>query len=308
MTLKRILVLFLLAAPLYSQVSAGPISSPEAAAAAATVTEQSRPVAYSDLYCNGFLSPTPLSTQRFVAGGLDTPLQSRYFTGELIFLRGTGYAPGARVSIVRHLKDPDRFDPFPGQSRRLNSAGELYGDIGYAVVLENRGTHMAVARVEFACDSVVDGDLVTPFAVRQPVYYRKSSTMDRFPAQLAAPIGQIVASRDFDQYSGAGHKVFLNVGSAGGVKPGDYLRIVRGYRKSEMDSTDAAVFSSNIYEDTQKDPPRLPHDELGDLPRRVIGEAVILSTRPHSASAMITFSLQEIQVGDSVEREQPPAR
>ena len=305
MTLKRMLVLLLLAAPLYAQVGAGPISSPQAASAA-MVTEQNQPIAYSDLYCNGFLSPKPLPTGRFVAGGLDTPLQSRYSTGELIFLRGSDYEPGTRVSIVRHLQDPDHFDPFPGESKLRKSAGELYGDIGYAVVIENRGANIAVAKVEFACDNIVDGDQVMPFAVRQPVFYRKSSTMDRFPAEPPAPIGQIVASRDFDQYPGAGHKIFLNAGADRDLKPGDYLRIVRGYRKSEMDATDAAIFNSNTYEDTQKNPPRLAHSQLGDLPRRVVGEAIILSTQPGSATAMITFSLQEVQVGDRVEREQPP--
>jgi outer membrane protein OmpA-like peptidoglycan-associated protein len=47
--------------------------------------------------------------------------------------------------------------------------------------------------------------------------------------------------------------------------------------------------------------------EAADLPRRTIGEMVILYTTPVSATAMVTRSLEQVQVGDGVEMmEEPP--
>jgi hypothetical protein len=39
------------------------------------------------------------------------------------------------------------------------------------------------------------------------------------------------------------------------------------------------------------------------LPKHVVGEAIVLSTQPRSATAMLTFSLEDVHVGDMVELE-----
>ena len=51
---------------------------------------------------------------------------------------------------------------------------------------------------------------------------------------------------------------------------------------------------------------KLPAGKLSELPRRVVGELIVLSTQPSSATAMITFSLEDIHVGDRVELEPGP--
>jgi hypothetical protein len=39
------------------------------------------------------------------------------------------------------------------------------------------------------------------------------------------------------------------------------------------------------------------------MPRRSLGELIVLSTTPSSATAMVTFSLEDVHVGDEVELE-----
>jgi hypothetical protein len=269
----------------------------------ARISQFDMPVNQSDLYCAGFVSAKLLPRQSFVAGGLGTPIQSHFRERDLIYLRGGGYEPGERVSLVREMRDPNFFTPFPAARNLLMRTGQMYGELGYARVLEIRGRNIAVAQVEFACQSIVTGDLAVPFVPKPALTYRKRSSMNRFPGTPASVAGRIVAAREFDQYLSAGSKIYVNVGAQKGVKPGDYLRVVRDYQIQSNDSVDAAVFEEPFGEDTQKNPPKLPKKSLGELPKRVVGEAIVLGTTSGTATAMITFSLEEVHIGDVIELE-----
>ncbi len=310
---RLVILLFAFSVTVWAQ-QAGPAAvkrggvalSPTTPEVTANVTERLVPITHSDLYCSGFMIQDRIPREKFVEGGLHSPNTTRFVASDLIFLRGTGYQPGTRVSIVREVRDPNRYYPFPDEAQLAATGGRPYKDLGYADIIEIRGTETAVARVEFSCDAIVPGDLILPFMVRPAVPYRQTSTLDRFPAERPRPVAYIVMNKDFDQYFGAGAKVYLNTGANRGLKAGDYLRVVRSYQKQEMDRADAASYSATVIEDTQKDPPTLSARRTAkDLPRRVVGEVVILSVQPSSSVAMVTFSLEELHIGDSVERETP---
>jgi hypothetical protein len=291
------------------------------------ISQYALPVSRSDLYCAGFVSSQRLSRDHFVAGGLATPIQTHFGDRALIYLYGGGYAPGTRVAIVREMRDINLYTPFPEAQELLRRTGQVYGEMGYARVIEIRGHDVAVAQVELACQDMVSGDLAVPFVEKPALTYRKRSAMDLFPAASNAVTGRIVGARDFDHYLCAGSKVYLNLGNENGLKPGDYLRVVRGYTVESaklqaklkaafppvdithgsdapaMDPADAAVFNELDGDETQKNPGKLPKKSLGQLPRHVVGEAIVLSTQPRSATAMITFSLEDVHVGDAIELE-----
>ena len=42
---------------------------------------------------------------------------------------------------------------------------------------------------------------------------------------------------------------------------------------------------------------------MADLPRRAVGEVVILSVTPSSSTGMVTFALEDVRIGDDVELE-----
>ncbi|HYG99710.1 MAG TPA: hypothetical protein VD837_11310 [Terriglobales bacterium] len=274
-------------------------------AASANVTEQRVPVSKSDIYCAGYISKQTVNRENFVAGGLQSPHTTRFVDRDIVFLRGSGYQPGTLVSIVREWKNPDRFDLYKGASKLLKETGQPYQDIAYARVIELRGTDTAVAQMEFGCESVVPGDLVVPFVERSSVTVRQSTTLDRFPGEKPSVEGKIVLARDGDQLITTGRKVYLNVGLDKGVKVGDYLRVTRGYTPDETDEADAATLKSTVMDDTQKNAPKFPNNKLKELPRRVLGEVVVIGATPDSSTAMVTFMLEEMHVGDAVELEAP---
>jgi len=309
---KRVMLIALLltAAAAFSQQprNAGSQDLPVPVRLTAQVSERNVPVTKSDLYCAGFVSAKPLSREHFVGAGMDSPVQSRYQEREFVFLRGGGYTPGTRVSIVREVADFNQYSPFPSAHNLLGKTGRVYSDIGYAKVVENRGTNTAVALAEFTCDNILPGDLVVPYVERTPVAYRPRTTMGVFPAAPARISGKIMASRDFDSYLGSSHAIYLSVGEAQGLKAGDYLRVVRDYRSVSLDQTDAAVSSAaDVTDDTQQHAPKMAKKQEHELPRRVIGEVVVLSTHSGGATAIITFALEPIQLGDTVELEEAEA-
>ena len=311
---RAILMVFLLTAMVYGQEqgtveTVSPALPPPPPPDAAHVTEANIPLNPSDLYCAGFVSEHPLPRNRFVAGGVDSPVQFRFQDRQFVYLRGDGYTPGTRVSFVREMQDVNDYTPFPEIRKMGQRAGRAYGEIGYAAVVEIRGAGLAVAQVEFTCDgSVATGDLAIPFVAKGPLSYRKISTLDQFPEQHGKVSGRIIGTRDLDLYPRPGQKIYLNVGERNGVRAGDYFRIVRAYGRKVMDPVDAEMFNSTAGEDTQKDPPKMLPKNLVELPRHVLGEAIVISTQPGSATAMITFALSEIQLGDWAELEEVQAR
>ena len=119
-------------------------------------------------------------------------------------------------------------------------------------------------------------------------------------------------AKDFDLLLGTGSKVYMNVGANQGVKVGDYLRAVRTYEADLQDPVDSLSFKASATEDTQKSAalhrrttcsPR-PKDlrfSVADLPRRAMGEIVVINTTPTTATGMLVFALEDVHVGDHVE-------
>src|SRR5436853_3263149 len=95
-----------------------------------TPTVQFATPTYADLYCAGFISKQLLPDANYVAGGLQTPNTTKFVTGDIIYLAGGGYTTGGQYTIVRELKDQNRYEVFPGQAKAVNSAGQPYGEIG----------------------------------------------------------------------------------------------------------------------------------------------------------------------------------
>jgi hypothetical protein len=97
------------------------------------------------------------------------------------------------------------------------------------------------------------------------------------------------------------------------VKIGDYFRTVRSYTADEHDPVDSLSFKSSLAEDTQKKPPYWGHHlferskgptiNVSDLPRRAVGQVVVIGVTPTTATGMITFALEDVHIGDGVELE-----
>jgi hypothetical protein len=268
---------------------------------------------YADLYCAGFISKHVLPDANYIAGGLETPTTTKFMRGDIVYLRGTGYTAGAEYEIIRELRDVNEYETFPGQRKLLKETGQPYEEVGRVKVIDMR-SKAAIAQVEYSCDGINPGDTAIPFAEKQAITFHGPLRFDRFLPASSKVSGRIVMARDFDSQLGTGQKVYINVGSNQGVKIGDYFRAVRSYEADLRDPVDSLSFRAAIAEDTQKKMPSFdpemfekqngPVIHVRDLPRRSVGEMVIIGVTDTTATGMIVFANEDVHAGDGVELDQ----
>lgn len=265
---------------------------------------------YADLYCAGFINKTLLPNANYVEGGLQTPNTTKFVTGDIIYLAGGGYTIGGQYTIVRELKDQNRYEVFPGQEKTLAATGQPYGEIGRVRIVDTR-SKAAIGQIEYSCDPINPGDIAIPFTEKPAISFHPPLRFDRFIPKTGKTSARIVLGKDFDSTLGTGMKVYMNFGTNQGVKVGDYFRAVRSYSADLADPVDSLSFAASTAEDTQRRPPSIegnwmtktkgPNIHVGDMPRRAVGEIVIIGTTPTTATGMIVFALEDVHVGDGVE-------
>src|SRR5579863_3196539 len=276
-------------------------------------TQRVQTPTYADLYCAGFISKQTLPDANYVSGGLQTPTTTKFTRGDLVFLAGTGYSAGAEFEIVRAVRDVNEYEMYPGQKKLLKETGQPYEEVGRIKIVDTRN-RTAIAQIEYACDGINPGDTAIPFAEKQAVTFHTPVRFDRFLPSSSKLTGRIVMGKDFDSQLGTGHKLYLNIGANQGVKIGDFFRAVRSYDADLNDPADSLSFKAAIAEDTQKKTPSVdpamftkgngPVIHVRDLPRRSVGEIVIIGVTNTTATGMVVFSMEDVHAGDNVELDQ----
>src|ERR1700722_19759303 len=264
----------------------------------------------ADIYCAGFISKGKVPDAKYVNGGLESPTSTKFDNGELVYLEGKDYPVGSLFTIVRELRDVNEYEIYPGMRKLLNTVGHPYAEVGRVRILDTRA-HSAIAQVEFSCDPINPGDVAVPFVEKPPVAFHVPGHFDRYAPANGKLTGRILLGKDFDTILGAGVKLYLNVGTNQGVKEGDYFRVVRSYTSTLHNAVDSLSFKAQISKDTQVASPTYEATMLTrgkgvnihveDLPRRAVGEIVVLSTTPTSSAAMGVFALEEGDAGVRVE-------
>jgi hypothetical protein len=266
-----------------------------------------------DVACAGFINDRLLPNASFVAGGLQTPNTTKFAANEIIYLAGTGYQAGERYEVVRELRDPNRYELFKGQFAMLKSLGQPYAELGRVRIIDTR-SKLAIAQVELSCEPIVPGDLVVKYQEKPAIAAHAPLRFDRFLPTSGKTSGRIIMAKDFDGELGTGMKVYMNLGTNQGVKVGEYFRGFRPYEDDLHNAVDSLSFKASTAEDTQQRPASFeqhmftgtkgPAIHVRDLPRRAMGEIVILNATPTSSTGMIVFALEDFHVGDGVELDQ----
>jgi hypothetical protein len=305
--MKSVLAALLLAIPLAVIAQDQAPAAPDAMYVPSTNMQihEEQPT-YSDIYCSGFLTKQHISNATHVLAGMNAPHEMR-FAGNgsgntYVYLEGPGYVLGNQYAVVRRVEDPDRYESLDGLHKLEKQAGEEYSDIG-RVVVTYIDKEVAVGKIEFSCEPMTPGDILVPFQEKQMVKYRQGKVQFARFAPYGGQTGRIVNGKDFDQDMGAGQIVYVNIGTNKGIHPGDYLRIERNYDPNLMLDVDRMSLKTPYYSDESKNNVNLTNRDYRKLPYRGVGELIVLSVTPDTATCMITMSLEDVLVGDVVEVE-----
>jgi hypothetical protein len=251
-----------------------------------------------DVYCSGVVSRESLSYDTYLISGEQSNFQTIFAQGDYVYInRGSsgGVKIGDQFDIVRPEKNPAHIKWFESQSAALRAMGKHWIDLG-RVVVESVQPNVSIAKVAFSCDFMQRGDYARPH-VDRAVPEIPSFDGNRFPAPSGRQQAMVVTAKDFALASGANSVVYVNMGSAQGVKAGDFIRIFR-YQGTRHDTAYQLFWTQFRMWGFGSTP---VHYNWSDLPRELLGEGVVMRVSENSATVMITMSLKDIFLGDYVE-------
>jgi hypothetical protein len=193
--------------------------------------------------------------------------------------------------------------------------GYYVKEIGLVRVLEVQ-SKTSTAQVTVSCDTATYGDLLRPYQEPTVPNASQNRPLPRYTEGVGGITGRIVLSRGFHEYLAANQIVYIDLGSNDGVHPGDNFTIYRKVGKSEgvVKYKDDKIaqkknqgFQSDRYRggeysiDAQNS-----HEEVlrtrPEIPRKVLGELVLLKVEKSTSVAVITRTNEEVNIGDFIER------
>jgi hypothetical protein len=215
-----------------------------------------------DLYCSGWVEKERHpSTLTIVSAELEHKILS---DGDVIYInqgRTQGIAPGAEFLVVR----PDHKVVHPATKEKLGTYMQRMGHVRVLCTQENTATAVVLS----ACEDMRFGDELLPWQDMP------SPTLERIPPVdgCMQPSGLAqgwVVDGGADQLisMAAGNVVETDLGSEAGVKPGSILTLFR---------------------------------DNGDLPRKVLGQAVVLTVDGATSTVKVLHSSRDVRLGDRAE-------
>lgn len=281
-----------------------------------------------DLGCAGFIeyAPAPISLE--IVGGEQEQEQRVYAEGDYVFINAGGQQ-GIRADQEFAVVRP-RGQFTTKLTKKKGWLGVYTQEIGRLRVTEVKN-QVSVALVTGSCETILLGDLLraaTPPRSLEQSSGRAAIELDRFADENGKQTGRIVLTRDGREMITGNQIVFIDLGREDQIKPGDYLTIYRPagtgnitrFRDEEVTPAANGGFESDRFRGGKfsnkaqrvKQPnetgifgPTVTTPDVKrrrpSVPRKIVGEIVILRTEARTATAVITRVTQEVHTGDLVE-------
>jgi len=298
----------------------------------AVVMMQERPAptvaGRTDLYCAGYVQYAPAPVSPEIVGGEQEQEQRVYAEGDLVFINA-GSEQGVRVGQEYQVVRP-RGRMTSKFTTKKGWLGVFMLELGQLRVV-NVKERVSVALITNSCETILLGDLLRQPNNRVAPVERPEVVLDRFAEPTGKQRGRIIMARDMREAVSRSQVVYIDLGAEDNVKAGDYLTIYRpagtgnlvsveneeiaiarssGFGSERYDggkfssqsqrtkdySNTEGVFFKNEAVTTREIKRRRP-----PVPRKVVGEMVILNVQTRTATAIITRVAQEIHTGDFVE-------
>jgi hypothetical protein len=219
----------------------------------------------ADVYCFARLYQDESVFPFTVMSAERIEFQDSFSEGDIVYIDGgveQGVAAGDRFFVLTKIRPLRHVD----STANLGMIYSMVGQIKVLCAQENS----AIAEITYACDPIDIGNVLQPFRpVPVPLVIDPDPT-DRCDVPNGKPIGTIIYTRDDQIEIGAGWLIFIDIGSADGVYPGQF----------------ATVYRDN---------------PVKGMPRLVLAEIGILTVEEQYSTAILTNGWSSVFVGDRVE-------
>jgi hypothetical protein len=268
----------------------------------------------TDIYCTGYITESTLWPESMVIGGEKENFQASFTQGDVVFInkgREEGVRSGAVYYIIRPLgKFKHPFD----KKRKLGTFVREVGMLRIIQVNEKTST----AEVTVSCEMVEMGDLLKPYEEKLAPEPREGQPLPLHGESSDDISGQIVMARNYQEFVSANNIVFIDLGERQGVKEGDYFTIyhkitskrenIGEYPNDKIDNWRDRGYESDHWrggdfsnQSVAKERKKILKDRP-KIPRKVLGEMIVLKVEKGTAVALITRTVGEVNIGDRVER------
>jgi hypothetical protein len=272
-----------------------------AALSAGTAAAQKRDPRVPDtasVYCSGMYSREAMPRDTYLISGEESVQKIVFSMNDLVYVN-KGSSQGVKVGdeflVVRQEKDYTNADWFYWQPSLERAMGKYWADLGRLRVV-HVGPDVATAQIVYACDLMYRGDLVLPYAER-PAPMMNTDPIDRFAPASGKTTAMLVKAKNFRVMVSAGDIAYINAGSGQGVQVGDRLRIFR-----YQGTTHGTVYTHPGHQYRTFGFGRTPRPyKWSDVPREILGEALVLRVSENAATVLVTKSVREAFLGDYVE-------
>jgi len=255
----------------------------------------------ADLYCSGVIADKPIPNDLYVISGEDSRYRTSFQEGEPVYInKGAeqGVKVGDQFEVVRPISDMmAKTVWFKYQTMLSRAMGSRYADIGRLRVA-HVDAKTSTAEIDINCEPIQRGDIVRPFVAR-PVPQFHNVKLDPFAAPSGKKTAMVVTAKDYATLTGPGRIVYVNLGSAQGVRVGDYFRVFR-YQGTRIETV--AQVPDTAYKAYGFGSAPVAY-QWNNLPRQVLGEGIVVRTGSNSSTVMLTTVRGAIFMGDYVEVE-----
>jgi len=325
------LLLFLLLVPAAALQMSAQTPAPTPRVIAPAATQLPTVAGRSKLFCTGYIRLQRLPRMPEIVGGLEEQEQRTFADGDVVYLNAgsqQGIKEGQNFQIIR-----PRGDVKGVHRQKKGFLGTYIQEVGQLQVVKVR-ENTSAAQITSSCgDIVLLGDLLTGLPDRVSPLQRTETDVDRFANPTGKQIGRLMMAKDNREMVTNNDVVYIDLGVEDNVKPGDYLTIYRPLGTGNLTRVDneemarnrATGFQSDRYRgggmsnqgSRAKDSTAFVNAEgryryrpittrevkkhRPPMPRKIVGEMVIVDVQTRTATAIITRVLGEAHTGDWVE-------
>lgn len=275
-------------------------------------SEQPRLVpAKSSLYCAGYIQHERLPRMPEIVGAEEEQEQRKFSDGDIVYLNAgsqQGIKEGQTFQVIR-----PRGAVKGVHKTKSGFIGTYVQDLGQLQVFKVR-EHTSAARITFSCDMILLGDLLAPIPDRESPAERAEGSLDRFADPSGKQKGRLMMARDGREMVTRHDIVYIDLGSEDQIKRGDYLTIYRPLGtgnitrigNEEIGRRRTAGFQSDRFRGggfsiKASSTSKQAKHERPSMPRKIVGEMVVIDVQTRTATAMITRVASEVHTGDWVE-------
>ena len=272
-----------------------------ATAASAQEMKVSTPT-YDDIYCSGRIDGEQIPTNTFIITGEGSDTRITFQQNDYVYVnKGTdqGVKVGDELLAMRPVSDPTLEPYFKWQFTITKKIGQMWEDEGRLKVVVAQ-PNASVAQVVHACNYIQRGDILLPAADRPVPPLKPAANFDRFAPPSGKALAMVLIGRYFHVELGTNDIMYVNLGANQGVKVGDYFRVFRYTGQEDQTAFQEAHHAFEVEGFGGVSSAKYKWD---NVPREVLGEGVVITVTPNSATVLLTFSLREIFSGDYVELE-----